>query len=350
VLRDLADITDSEWAAIERGEAVAKLLGTDNREVAVAGAVRIAAASESFAARFREVEHLERASVVLDVGRLSAVPRPSDLAGVTFEEHGLDLRDCRPSDCVVRLSAADIERFHREVEWSAADWRDRSAGVWRDVLATHAAAYVKSGRTALPVYANKSEPLSVASEVSGIVSDLGFVAAFAPEFLAYMRDFRPPGPAGAEHTLYWSKEDFGIRPILRITHQVMWRSAPEPPGRPVIIAATNQVYADHYLDAAVSVTFAVEASAEDHGKQFYLVSVSRARTRSLTGWTRSIVRSMVHNRTREALRKLLTSTKSRLEATSGQNVPKSGVVSSFVRDGANAQPPYTLDLRAPGSS
>ena len=41
LLKDIAQFTDAEWAAVERGEAVAKVLDTDTREVAVAGAVRI---------------------------------------------------------------------------------------------------------------------------------------------------------------------------------------------------------------------------------------------------------------------------------------------------------------------
>ena len=76
MLRDVAQVTDAEWAAIARGEAVAKVLATDNREVAVAGAVRIAAASERLAERYREIENLKRSAIVLDVGRFSAPPRP----------------------------------------------------------------------------------------------------------------------------------------------------------------------------------------------------------------------------------------------------------------------------------
>jgi hypothetical protein len=310
VLRDLAEVSDAEWASIERGNPVAKVLDTDSREVAVAGAVRVAAASEGLVVRARDIDNLKRSSLVLDVGRFGAVPKASDLARVSFEEHGLNLRACRPFDCVVRLSEPDIARFEREVNWDAADWRDRSAGLWREVLAGYANAYRRAGRTALPVYANKREPLSVADEVSRVVSDFGFLAAFSPEFLAYLREFLPSAPPGSEQTLYWSKEDFGVRPILRITHQVIHRATAD---RGTTIIASNQIYADHYLDAAVTVTLAIEGSSEDHGKQFYLVSVSRARTRSLTGLMRSLVRSTVQNRSREALRKMLTSTRTSLE-------------------------------------
>jgi hypothetical protein len=311
VLRELARITDTEWAAIERGEAVAKLLDSDSREVAVAGVVRIAASSEPLVARYRDIDHLQRSSLVLGAGRFSTPPVASDLARAPFEDRGLDLRNCRPSDCAVRLSPEDVARFHREVDWARPDWRDRSAAVWRDVLAAHAASYARGGRRALPVFVNKPEPLSVPDELSLLVSEFGFIGAFSPAFLSYMRDFMPPGPAGSEHAIYWSKEDFGVRPILRISHQVIYRPPSDQP--PLTIIATSQIYADHYLDAALTVTLAIHATTSGPDDRFYLVSVNRARSRSFTGLLRSFVRSTVQNRSREALRKMLTSTRTFLE-------------------------------------
>ena len=117
LLRTIAQTTDAEWAAINRGEAIAKVLPTDAREIAVAGAIRIAASSERLIARYREIENLKRSAIVLDLGRFSKPPRPSDLASAKIEEYNLDLRDCRPGECRVRLSEADIARFHSEVDW-----------------------------------------------------------------------------------------------------------------------------------------------------------------------------------------------------------------------------------------
>lgn len=308
LLRSLGDISDAEWSAIERGDAVAKALDTDSREIAVAGAIRIAAPAEALVDRYRDIDRLKRSAVVLDAGRFSRPPAASDLARLPFEDYSLDLRDCRPADCRVRLSGEDVSRFHREVDWNGPDWRQRSAAVWREVLAQHAAAYARGGRRALPVFVNKRDPLSVPSELAALVEAMAFTGAYAPELYAYMRELAPPLPAGAEEIIYWSKEDFGIRPVLRLSHQVIARSA----SSPAIAIATNQIYADHYLDAALTVTLAIDASTAS-GRAFYLVSVSRARTRSLTGLLRTFVRSTVQSRSREALRKILTATKTGME-------------------------------------
>ena len=52
------------------------------------------------------------------------------------------------------------------------------------------------------------------------------------------------------------------------------------------------------------------------GKAFYMIAVNRARTRSLSGFIRRFARSTVQKRSREALRKILTSTKTTLEKRS----------------------------------
>ena len=305
LLRTLAGFTDADWAAVERGDAVSKLLETDAREVAVAGAVRITGRRDQLVARSRDLQTL-KGSVILDVGRFSPVPDPSDLQRVILDERSLDLRACQPGDCPVRLSAADVARFHREVNWSGPDWRNQSLSVWRSVLSNYARAYLASGRSGLPEYVNKRDPLSVSSEVARLAGDYDFVNAYSPEFHAYLEEFGSRVPAGAEQMLYWTREDFGIRPIVRISHQVIYSST--PPATPVTILAINQVYADHYLDAALTVTLALDA-----GRDFYMISMSRVRTRSLSGVLRRFARSAVQGRSRDAMRLALTSTKAAIE-------------------------------------
>lgn len=305
LLRDIAQFTDLEWAAVERGEPVAKVLDTDTREVAIAGAVRISGSRERLLARCRDVATLKRSSLVLDAHAFGASPTSADLQRVPFEDRSLDLRACRPGDCPVRLSTADITRFHREVDWRAAGWRAQSAAVWRDILVGYANAYRTRGRAGLPEYVNKSESLNVASELAFLLDEYGFVAAFSPEFHRYLSDLGPHAPPGTEQMLYWTKEDFGVRPIFRISHQTIYRSSP---AAPAVIIATNQVYADHYLDAALGVTIAIDA-----GRDFYMVAMNRARTRSLSGLLRRFVRSTVQSRSREAMRQILLTTKVAIE-------------------------------------
>ena len=307
LLRSVAQISDGEWAALERGAAVAKVLVTDPRDITVAGSVRIAAARELLVDRYRDFEALKRSALVLDVGRFATPPQVADVMALPIEDYDLDLRDCRSGDCRVRLGEKEIARFHRDVDWRAADWRERSRGVWREVLAGYAAAYARDGRKALPTFANKPEHLDVAAELSLLVDRFAFVGDYSSAFLSYMREFAGAAPDGGSDVLYWTKEDFGVRPVMRLQHQVIHRT-PQ-----AIIIATNQVYADHYLDASLTMTLAIDAPLSDGRAGFYMVVVSRSRTRSLAGLLRALVRSTVRDRSREGLLKILQATKFSLE-------------------------------------
>ena len=313
LLRSVAGISDREWAALERGEPLTRILSTDRREIAVVGAIRIAADRNQLAARYRSIDNLKRSAIVLDAGVFGAVPAASDLSRLAFEDHGLDLRDCTPGDCRVRLAAAEIARFHREVDWSAPDWKARSATVWREVLAGYAAAYQQNGSRALPVFANKAEPLGVASEFDLLLESYAFLADYSPSLLSYLRTLGPAAPPDTERTLYWTKEDFGVRPIIRISHQIIQGA---PRSNDPLIVTSNQVYADHYLDAAITATLALSTAGAD-GRSFYMISINRARTRSLTGVLRTMIRSTVQSRSRDAMRKILVATKTALEAEHG---------------------------------
>jgi hypothetical protein len=314
LLKSVAGITDREWAAVERGEPLARILPSDRREIAVVGAIRIAADRNQLAARYRSIDSLKRSAIVLDAGVFGGVPAASDLSRLVFEDHGLDLRDCTPGDCRVRLGAGEIARFHREVDWNAPDWKTRSATLWREVLAGYAAAYQENGRKALPVFANKAEPLGVASEFDLLLGSYGFLADYSPALHTYLRTLGPEAPPRTEGTLYWTKEDFGVRPLIRISHQIVQTPAR---GNDPLIVTSNQVYADHYLDAAITATLSLSV-AEDEGRSFYMVSINRARTRSLTGMLRTMIRSTVQGRSRDAMRKILVATKTALEAEQRQ--------------------------------
>jgi hypothetical protein len=307
LLKEIGGFTDQDLGQIDRGVAIARVLETDTREIAVAGAVRIRAQRDRLVARVRDIDHLKRSAVVLDAGRFHEVPIAEDLARAPFEEYNLDLRDCRPGECRVRLSADDITRFHQTVDWRATDWRDRSTRTWREVLAAHAAAYARDGRAALPVYTNKAESLSVASELLVLSAKFGFASRFSTDLHRYLQQFGRARPACAEETMYWSKEDFGVRPVLRISHQIIC------PAHDAVLIATNQVYADHYLDAALGLTIAVDAG-DAAGDAFYMIAVNRARTRSLSGFLRRMLRGTVQGRSRDAMRKILTGTRAGLES------------------------------------
>ena len=310
-LRSTGGFAESEIQRLDRGEAIARVLDTDRREVAIAGAVRVHAQVDRVLAHYRDVSLLGRSSVVEQVGTFGAAPSAADLRALTIEDYDLEsIRECTPGDCGVRLSAADMARFQREVDWSAVAWRDSAGATWRRILAEYAAAYLSQGKSALSEYRNKDEPLRVAQELDVLFDRSAFFAAAAPEFMRHVREFPGARPKQTESVVYWTRDNFGIRPVFSITHLLLYVAPPgRPPASPVAMIASKQIYATHYFDAGLGLT-AVYAHPSGG---LYLVAVNRARTRSLTGLMRSFVRSTVLSRSRDAMEKVLRSTKTALE-------------------------------------
>jgi hypothetical protein len=308
-LRTVAGFSPSDLAALERGEPVAKVLGTERREVAIVGAIRIKAARERLVNRYRDVSRLRGSDMVLELGMFGESPRADDLLSLTAEDYDLEtIRDCKPGDCGVRVSAETMARFGREVNWRAADWREQAGSVWRRVLAEYAAAYRATG--ALGDYRNKATPLSVAEEFGVLFDESRYFSSAVPEFFAYLQEFPRGRLAGAEDILYWKKDDIGLRPITSITHLTMYTPPSDgaQPRRPALIG-TKQIYATHYFDAGLGLTLAFD----DGAAGFYMLSVNRARTRSLQSFMRTLVRSMVLRKSRDAMEHILRSTKQALE-------------------------------------
>jgi hypothetical protein len=310
-LRTAGEFTPAELQTIERGGAVARVLDTERREVAVVGAVRIDAPVDRVLAHYRNVSLLAESAAVLQVGTFSTPPRVEDLQPLAMETYDLEtIRECTPGDCGVRLSADHMARFAREVPWNAPDWQSRAGASWRRMLVEYAAAYLTGGDATLAEYRNKAEPLRVSQELDILFGQSAFFKSAAPEFLRFAEDFPRARPANTDDLLYWSKDDFGIRPVISITHLMLHRS---PPGRererPLAMIAAKQIYATHYFDAGLGLTAVYGHPAGG----VLVVSQNRVRTRSLAPLMRAFVRSTVRSRSRSGMEKVLRSTKARLE-------------------------------------
>ena len=306
-LRTAAGFSPADLAQLDRGEPIARVLDTDRREVAVVGAVRIKASQARLFERFRNIANLQSSDVVLQIGRFGTRPSADDLRDLQFEDYDLEtIRKCRPGACGVRLSGANMDRFARDVNWNAPGWREQAASLWRQLLAADAAAYIANGT--LGEYRNKGEPLDVADEFRLIFESAKYFETIAPDFFSYLKRFPSVRLDGTENILYWSKDDIN-RPVTRVTHLVLY-PAPAGSRRPGLIA-TKQIYAAHYFDAGLGLISAFD----DGASGFYMLSVNRVRTRSLTSLMRGIVRTMVQRRSRDAMEGVLASTKKALEVT-----------------------------------
>ena len=300
-------LSAADLALLERGEPLARVLDTDRRQVAVAGAVRVRSSRDRLLARFRELSYLARSDMVVSVSAFSPAPSADDMRGLTFEEHDLNsVRDCQPGDCGVRLPNNAIDAIRRDVNFRAPAWRDEVTRNWKQALAAYAASYASGGDNALAEYYNREEPLKMQEEFAILRKDSAAFETTAPDLMRIVRDYPKASAPGIENILYWSKESFGIRPVVSITHRIVHA----PPGSTRAAVAAKQIYATHYFDAGLGFTLIVE----DGAGVSYLLQVNRIRTRSLNSIFRAMVRSTVQRRSREGVEKMLRGMRDAAEA------------------------------------
>ena len=102
----------SDRHRLDRGETLVRVLPGTDGQVAVFAAARVNATPEQVLERMHHIETLKTSPFVPIVRRFSNPPVPDDLAELTLEHDELyDVRRCRPRDCDLQLSAAEITRL-----------------------------------------------------------------------------------------------------------------------------------------------------------------------------------------------------------------------------------------------
>jgi hypothetical protein len=313
--------TAVELGELERGRTVRHGLGASApSEVAVAGATRVTARSETFVDRVRDIEDFKRGPDVLQIGRFSDPPRLDDLAPLTIGREDLDLRRCRVGACDIRLPAAVIGRFQREIDWGAPEADARAGALFKQVLFDNVQAYLTGGPGRMTEYDDEKRPVRPVDDFAAILQSSPYIGSLVPGLPDHLLDPTAHPLAGIEDFLYWSKEKFGLTPFITVTHVSIARAAF---GSDIIVS--NDVYSTRYFDASVSLTIASDVmqpggaggsagagGAADHGA-FYLVYANRSRAYALKGPLASVRRAIIERRAKSSLEENLRMMKQRLE-------------------------------------
>ena len=284
--------TDADLAGVRRGDVVKHgLPARAPGEIAVAGAVRIAAPKSAFFDRVRDIARFKAGPDVLQIGRFSTPPSLEDLAALTVDENDFDPRSCRVGDCGIRLPAATIERLAREIDRRAPDAQARAAAWFKRFLLDTVVAHASGSDRDLQ-YDDGNTPIRPRDELSGIVSNM-------PEIDALL-----PSAVEKEEFLYWSKEKFGLDPFITVTHvTIACRSAA------TCLMTTRDVYSSRYLDASMALAIATDAGGPD---AFYLIYDNRSRANALKGTLSGLRRLLAERRARGGLEDSLKAIRARL--------------------------------------
>ena len=314
-----AVLNDGNSAKARAGIAVVEVLPARDREVAVFGVVKIRIDSDRLLSWVRQVEDLQRSTYVPIARRFSDTPTLDDVRELTLDDHDLDdLRACRPGDCGLKLSAAEIRDIRLAISRAGAEWKRVALMAFRRVIVERASAYIIAGHAGAAPYHDHEVPVSPADEFNVLSRHMKLDEAAPTGMASYLRSYPRSTEPGAESFLYWSKETLGgSKPIIAITHVSVF--SPQPHGdealrknraTDAVTVAFTQVYASHYLTASLSLTSITPAAA---GSPRYLVYMRRSRADVLGGAFAGIVRRLIERRVRSEAPRALDSLRRRLE-------------------------------------
>jgi hypothetical protein len=309
--------SSADLSSLETGQILVKLPKTpETSEVAAFAITRLDVPPDFFVERVRDIVTFKKSENVLQIGKFGNPPSLSDLAGLTVDQVDIDaIKRCRVKSCDLKMSSEFIERFRKEVDWSADNHREVASQLVRTMLLEQVQSYLKGGNTALVKYDDKSSTLRLADEVRSLLKPAPYMYKYAPDFQRYLEEFplaRPGNAANFEDFIYWSKEDFGLKPVISMTHITIYRGAH---GSAEVLVGSKGIYASHYFEASLGLT-AFTRSENSHPSRSYLIYVNRSRTDALHGLLAGMKRSLIVGRLRSGAYKSMERLKLRLELES----------------------------------
>jgi hypothetical protein len=92
------------------------------------------------------------------------------------------------------------------------------------------------GNIALGEYSDKGYKLRLADEFQSILQPAPYMYGYAAEFQKYLQEFPNSRPTYIETFFYWSKEKFGLKPVISVTHVTVYKQS-QVYGEDVLIAS-----------------------------------------------------------------------------------------------------------------
>ena len=302
-----AHLSGDERRALLSGAPVTKLLDSDpSKEVAVLGAVWIAASPSAYVQQMMDIERFERGEAFLVTKRIGNPPSADDFASLQLSDEDLDdLQECRAGDCEVKLSANALQALRAGVDWTRPTARADANAIFRRLALQYVLAYRDGGNARLAVYRDKDRPTFVENEFRSMIDRLPPLATYLPDLKRYLLDYPRVTLPNSSDFLYWQETKFGLKPTIRISHVVIQ----ETPQRTVV--ASKMLYASHYFWTALEVRVLLPDAAR--GRGFWFITVNRSRSDGLSGFTGRFVRGRVRSEVERGTQAALTATKAKLE-------------------------------------
>jgi hypothetical protein len=311
--REYVGLNDQQVATIRSGKAFARVLESRTPdEVFVFGAVYVESTPEKYVKLASNVDSLRKLPNYLAIREFSDPPQLSDLDGFTLDEQDIqELKKCKSSHCEVQLPSEAIEAFQQSVDWSSPDAAEQVNRLAKKMTLEAIMRYQQGGNAALGTYRDKSHPTVVAETFRSLLSRSKALPVYLPELDRYLLDYPNAPSEHIQSKFFWEKVNFGLKPTIRVVQAIIYRDAGAT--SPVYAIAVKQLYASHYFETALDLTFCVPDPENRERPGFYLITVKGSQQAGLTGLKGSLVRKVAVDKTRSSLERALATIKQRLE-------------------------------------
>jgi hypothetical protein len=299
-------------SGIRNGNAFAKILPSSNSsDIFVVGAIYIHAKPAAYLQFIRDMTRRKRVAGYLGGGEFSAPPTVGDLDGLSLERDDVeDLENCRPGDCELQLPEESMEAARASIQWNSPAVAEQVSALAKRGIVRLLKDYEQGGDRALRTYSDKRDPLPLADQFRSILGHIELFPLFLPDLNRYLLDYPNSRPETAQDLFYWEKVNFGLKPTIRVNHGIIYRTS-DP--RPVHVLAIKQLYATHYFQTALDLSFCIPGLKASEEDGFYLITVKGSRQAGLTGVKGGLLRKVAVAKTRESLEHGLNSIREKLE-------------------------------------
>jgi hypothetical protein len=207
-----------------------------------------------------------------------------------------------------------MEQLVKGTNWAAENYQGLAENLFKKMLIDYVGTYKTGGNRYLMNYADQKQVLKLSDDFSALLKESNYVTDYAPELANYIDRFPNAQLAGSENFVYWSKEKFGIQPVLSMTHVTIYSR--KRGNSSEVLIASKQLYATHYFESSLAFTMMLP---REGGEGSYLLYLNRSRSDTLRGFFSGITRLFISGHVRDGAAKSLQLAKERLEAGQAAN-------------------------------
>ena len=186
-LQESIALTPAQFASLEQGQAVVKVLDTRRKEdVAVFGIVTINQSREAYVARAKDFPTSLRTPSRVAFGAFSRPPTLADVQAVSIDSQDVaELPRCRVGECRLKLPAVVMDEVRRSVNWNAPDARSQVNAYARRRLVEYAADYLVRGDSAMVVYDDRGHR-DASLSFTDLMDESPYVFQYVPTLQRYL--------------------------------------------------------------------------------------------------------------------------------------------------------------------